>query len=163
MSRKAVDTRQVAWANLLHAHALLVRRMDEELAAAGVLSMEAYDVLHTLGTAPAERLRLSDLADRVVLTRSGITRLADRLERQGLLRRESCPTDRRACYAVLTDHGRAELKRTWAVYAKAIRAHFGAALTEAEAATLEAALGRIVAAAREPEIVPLTVRGEPTS
>src|SRR4051812_47832045 len=119
------EPRQAAWRAFLSAHALLVCKMDDELAEAGVLSMDSYDALLTLFEAPRRRLRLSELAERALLTRSGVTRLADRLERAGLLRREDCPGDRRGSFAVLTEKGEAELRRTWAVYSKSILAHFG--------------------------------------
>src|SRR4051812_6672576 len=118
MAAKREQTRQAAWRAMLAAHALLVRKMDGDLAEAGALSMDSYDALLTLFGAPKRRLRLSELAERALLTRSGVTRLADRLERDGLLRREDCPGDRRGSYAVLTDKGEAELRRTGAVYSK---------------------------------------------
>ena len=163
MRKKQAETRQVAWRSLLTAHVLLVRKIDGELKAAGVLGLDAYDVLLVVCESPDRRIRLSDLATATLLTRSGITRLTDRLEEEGLLRREDVPTDRRGSYAVLTDKGLTELKRAWVEYEKAIDRHFGSHLSDEEAGTLEAALSRIVSAARGPEIVPLTMRSRPDS
>ncbi|VTR95592.1 family transcriptional regulator : Transcriptional regulator, MarR family OS=Fimbriimonas ginsengisoli Gsoil 348 GN=OP10G_2769 PE=4 SV=1: MarR_2 [Gemmata massiliana] len=162
-NRKPIEPRQVAWRSLLTAQALLVQKMDDELTTAGVLGMDAYDVLLVVCEAPESRIRLSELAAATLLTRSGITRLTDRLERDGLLRREDVPNDRRGSYAVLTEKGAAALKRTWAVYEKLITRHFGDHLSDDEAEVLQNALARIVTAARKPEIVPLTVRKRPES
>lgn len=157
MEERKADVRQVAWRSLLTAHALLVRVIDAELSAAGVLGLDAYDVLLAVRESPDRRIRLSDLAAATLLTRSGVTRLVDRLEKDGLLRREDVPTDRRGSYAVLTDRGLAELTRAWAVYEGAIDRAFGAHLSDAEAATLDTVLGRFVSAARGAEVIPLTV------
>ena len=99
-------------------------------------------------SAPGERLRMHELAERVVLSRSGLTRLVDRLEAVGLLRREACPTDRRGAYAVLTVEGAATLRQTWPTYARGIVAHFARHLDREEAETVAAALERIRAANR---------------
>lgn len=136
--------RQQAWRDLLHAHARLVRAIDEELAAAGLLSMEVYDVLLALKRAPGRRLRLSDLAERVVLSRSGLTRLVDRVEAAGLLRRAPSPEDRRGSYAVLTPAGDAAMKRTWARYEGMILRHFGRHISGDEAAILHRIFSRML-------------------
>src|ERR671921_132950 len=96
-------TGDAAWSALLLTQARLMREMERELAASGVILPELYDVLLALDRAPDHRLRLSELADHIVLSRSGLTRLVDRLEKHGLLRREQCPEDRRGAYAVLTE------------------------------------------------------------
>ena len=94
--RSALD----AWRAFIHAHARLLHRLDEELQAAHGLSLAEYDALLQLVNAPDRRLRMSALADRVLLSRSGITRLVDRLVADGMVERSACPTDARGSMAV---------------------------------------------------------------
>ncbi len=108
MAGRAGDIRLAAWWKLVAAHARLVQRVGRDLAAATALPLGSYNVLRLLREAPGCRLRLGELARAVVLTRSGATRLAKRLERAGLLRREGYARDRRGSFAVLTDRGREE-------------------------------------------------------
>jgi DNA-binding MarR family transcriptional regulator len=117
-----------------------------------LLSLEHYDVLLCLKRAPGgeTRLRLSELAKAVTLSRSGLTRLVDRLEKAGLLRREACPSDRRGAFAVLTPKGSDALRRTWPAYARAIQEHFARHLSDEEAAVLARAFGRILRALATP-------------
>lgn len=133
-----------AWVAFFVSHGTLVRKIDRMMQEEGVLPMDVYDVLLHLEEAPERRLRMSDLADRVLLSRSGITRLVDRLERDGLLRRENCTKDRRTCWAVLTDKGFEERERAWPVYRKAISEVFASNMTEAEARTVAAILRRSI-------------------
>jgi DNA-binding MarR family transcriptional regulator len=139
----------------------MVRAIDQELAAAGVLGLDAYDVLLAVCESPGRRIRLSDLAATTLLTRSGVTRLADRLEAAGLLRREGVPGDRRGAYAVLTADGLAALRRTWAVYEPAIDRHFGSRLADEEAAVVGAVMSRLASAAGGAEVVPLGLPPRP--
>ena len=141
--------RLAAWEAFVYAHAAAVDRIERELTAAGVVSLGWYDVLVALAHAPGRRLRLHELAREVVLSRSGLTRLVDRLEAADLLCRQPDPTDRRGAFAVLTPEGLAAQQRAWPVYARAIAAHFGRRLTDDEAHTLARALDRVRAAARE--------------
>lgn len=144
---KLTEPELEAWRAFLTAHARVITRIDGELAAAGRLPLGSYDVLIELAGAPEHRLRMSRLARQVVLSNSGLTRLVDRLEKQGLLRREVSAGDRRGAYAVLTDEGLAALRQAWPVYARGIAAHFARHLSPEEAATLAAALERIAEAA----------------
>ena len=128
------------------AHARLVQRVCRELAAAASLPLGSYNVLRLLHEAPGGRLRLSELAKAVFLTRSGVTRLVNRLERAGLLRREGHAQDRRGSCAILTDRGRDEWRRARAVFERTVVEQFGNHLSDVEAETLNAALGRIVTA-----------------
>jgi DNA-binding MarR family transcriptional regulator len=129
------------------AHAHLVQRVDRDLEAGTALPLTSYNVLRLLHEAPDFRLRLGELAKTVFLTRSGATRLANRLERAGLLRRRQDAVDRRGSCAVLTDRGRVEWRRARAVFARIVGERFGSHLTDADAETLNAVLGRIVNAA----------------
>ena len=169
MSKKTSERNELAheaWGLLLVAHARLVRVMGEAMQAADVLPMEFYDVLLALSQAPHRRLRLNELADRIVFSRSGLTRLVDRLEAQGLLRRERFQDDRRGVFAVLTAAGDAALKRSWPAYEREIEARFAEHLSADEARVLRDALARLIGAnggavaLRESPPVQLTVRGK---
>src|SRR5690242_495033 len=94
-----------AWRRFLEAHARITRRLDEELQAAHGLSLAEYDALLQIATAPDRRIRMNVLAERVILSRSGITRLVDRLEAQGCVERFACETDARGQEAALTAVG----------------------------------------------------------
>lgn len=143
------ETRLAAWRAVLTAHAAAVGAIERDLTAAGLIPLSWYDILVPLGESADGRLRLHELAERVVLSRSGLTRMVDRLERAGLLRREPCPDDRRGAYAVLTDAGAAALRRTWPTYARGIAAHFARHLSDDEAWTVAATLGRVRDAVRD--------------
>lgn len=143
------EARSVAWRKFITAHAAVIERIERDLAKEEVLPLGWYDVLLALAEAPERRLRMHELARAVVLSRSGLTRMVDRLERAGLLCRESCPTDRRGSFAVLTDEGLAALHRAWPVYARGISEHFGRHLRDEEVRALTGTLDRILAAARE--------------
>ena len=100
-----------AWRGMLRVHTALVKALDAELAAAHDLPLSSYEVLITLESAPNRKRRMAELADSVLLSRSGMTRLVDRLAKEELLERDLCTDDGRGCYAVLTDKG-AELLGT---------------------------------------------------
>jgi DNA-binding MarR family transcriptional regulator len=132
-----------AWRAFLRAHARVTRVLDAELTAECDLSLGTYEVLLHLNDAPGRRLRMTELAERVLLSRSGLTRLVDRMEREGLLRRESCPTDLRGTNAVLTGEGLARLKAAAPVHLRGVREHVVDLLVPAEVAVLAEALGRL--------------------
>lgn len=142
------EARGDAWRTFLRAHAVVIERIERDLARENMLPLGWYAVLLALAEASERRLRMNELAHAVVLSRSGLTRLVDRLEKAELLRRERCHDDRRGCYAVLTEEGRTALERSWPVYARGISEHFGRHLGDEEVATLTEALGRVLAVAR---------------
>ena len=146
MAERAEDVRLAAWWKLMAAHARLGQRVGRDLTAATALPLGSYNVLRLLQEAPGCRLRLGELARAVHLTRSGATRLAKRLERAGLVRREEHARDRRGSFAVLTDRGREEWKRAKVVFGRIVEERFGSHLSDAEAETLNAVLSRIVTA-----------------
>jgi len=86
---------------------------------------------------------MHELADSVLLTPSGLTRLVDRLELEGLVSRQACPTDRRGAFVAMTPAGRARLRRAAPTHLRGIQEHFGRHLTDAEAETLSRALSRV--------------------
>jgi DNA-binding MarR family transcriptional regulator len=146
VAERAEDIRLAAWWQLMAAYARLVQRVGRDLAAAASLPLGSYNVLRLLHEAPGGRLRLSELARAVFLTRSGVTRLVNRLERAGVLRREGDARDRRGSYAALTDRGRDEWRRARVVFERIVAEQFGSHLSDAEAEKLNAVLGRIVKA-----------------
>jgi DNA-binding MarR family transcriptional regulator len=143
----ASDLKGHAWAVLLTAHAALVERMEAALTAAGLPALDWYDVLWELEKADG-RLRMHDLARRVVLSRSNLSRLADRLEAAGLVAREDCPEDGRGYDLVLTRAGRAMRKKMWPVYEAEIERAFSRHVTVDDARVIGEALGRAVKAVR---------------
>ena len=146
MATQADDARIGAWWTFMAAHALLVERVGRDLVTAASVPLGSYNVLRLLHGAPGGSIRLSQLARAVHLTRSGVTRLANRLEKAGLLRREVDARDRRGSCAVLTDRGRDQLRQARKVLVRAITEHFGSYLSDAEAETLNATLSRMVRA-----------------
>ena len=131
------------WRAFLKAHAAVIDRIDHDLAAAERLPLSSYDVLIELYEAPENRLRMHELAERVLLSRSGLTRLVDRLEAEGYLARDRSGSDRRGAYAVITEAGIAALRRAWPVYARGISEYFGKWLTDEEAGLMQTALERV--------------------
>jgi DNA-binding MarR family transcriptional regulator len=111
------------WRDFLRAHATIAHRLEAELMAEQELPLAWYDVLLQLSEAPGRRLRMTELADRVLLSRSGLTRLVDRLVRDGLVRREPCEDDARGTYSVLTDEGRRRLRVAAPTHLRGIRDH----------------------------------------
>jgi DNA-binding MarR family transcriptional regulator len=95
-----------AWRGMLRAHAELTRELDAQLAREHKLPLSSYEVLLFLADAPEGRMRMAELAESVLLSRSGLTRLVDRLEREGLLKRERCESDARGYFAEITPKGR---------------------------------------------------------
>ncbi len=131
-----------AWGALLRSHAYFTHRIERRLEEAGALSLEAYDVLLMLSYAPDGRLRMGELFDVVTLSRSGLTRLVDRLERDGMVRREVCPGDRRSFEAILTEEGEAARARSWPLYAEIVVGEFARFFPDADAAKLAELLER---------------------
>ena len=100
-----------AWRLFLRSHALVLRRLETDLLHEHQLPLASYDVLVQLVESPGHRLRMTELADAVLLSRSGLTRLVDRLEREGLVERQACVEDARGLFAVLTDSGLIRLRQ----------------------------------------------------
>jgi DNA-binding MarR family transcriptional regulator len=134
----------LAWRRFLLAHARVTRRLENDLVEERRLPLASYDVLVQLVEAPERRLRMSELAERVLLSRSGLTRLVDRLEREGLVRREACEDDARGLFTVLTDDGLRRLRGATPVHLRGISDYAVGRLDEDEAATLAELLGRFI-------------------
>jgi DNA-binding MarR family transcriptional regulator len=142
MNARVPEPHLSAWRALLNAHASVVGRIEEALANAGLPPLAWYDVLWAVRRAPGRQVRMSELADGLTLSRGGVTKLVDRLESAGLLRRERAETDGRGFYAALTAAGEEMLRRMWPVYARILRDAFVDPLSNEEAAVISAALAR---------------------
>ncbi len=118
-----------AWRGLLRTHAMLVKRLDAQLESAHGLPLTSYEVLLNLWHAEEAKMRMCDVAESVLLSRSGLTRLVDRLERDGFVERVSCTDDARGAYAKLTDAGRAKLEEARGTHLAGVREHFLSHLT----------------------------------
>jgi DNA-binding MarR family transcriptional regulator len=127
---------QRAWRGLFRAHAGLAKRLDAELEHAHRLPMTSYEVLHHLEHSSGGRMRMCDLAEQAQLSRSGLTRLVDRLEREELLERCSCEHDARGSYACLTETGRERLKEARVTHLTVVREHFLSRFSERELSQL---------------------------
>jgi DNA-binding MarR family transcriptional regulator len=127
-----------AWRGLLRAHSELVKTLDAELAREHDMPLSTYEVLLYLNDSDDGRMRMSELADSVLLSRSGLTRLVDRLERDGLLRRERCESDARGLFAEITDEGRRVFAAARATHLDGVRRIFLDRFTQDELRTLGA-------------------------
>jgi DNA-binding MarR family transcriptional regulator len=126
------DAEFAAWRGLIRMRETLMREIDRKLGDAGEISLDDYGVLITLVGQPEQRLRMSALAERRLLTPSGITRAVMRLENRGLVRRDEDPGDRRSSFAVLTDEGLAALRRAQKVHHATVRELYLGQLSEKE-------------------------------
>jgi DNA-binding MarR family transcriptional regulator len=140
-----LDERELrAWRGMLRVHATLTKALDAELEAAHGLPLTSYEVLLHLDDAEGQRMRMSDLAATVILSRSGLTRLVDRLEREGLIARESCASDARGSFATLTAAGRRKLAAARTTHLAGVRAMFLNHFTPEEQELLGAAWERLL-------------------
>jgi DNA-binding MarR family transcriptional regulator len=144
--RQLSEAELAAWRGLLRAHSALVKALDSELELAHGLPLSSYEVLARLGNAEGGRVRMCELAESVLLSRSGLTRLVDRLERDGLVERGSCEHDARGAFAVITATGRAELDAARATHLDGVRRHFLSCFSAAELDMLSGFWQRLPAA-----------------
>ena len=132
-----------AWKRFLRSHSAVTRQMDADLIASHGITLSDYEVLLRLSQAPGRRMRRVDLAEGVLLTQSGITRLLAGLEKSGWVERASCETDRRVVYAQLTEEGEAKFRAAGRTHLEGIRTLFASHFSEEELETLAALLGRL--------------------
>ncbi len=149
MSKVPEETRVSAWRLFLTAHSLLIEAIEHDLAQADLPPLGWYDVLLALERAPKRRLRTPEVPRAIVLSRSNLTRLVDRMESAGLLRREAVPSDRRGAYAVLSAEGAKMRRRMWPIYAGSIEDHFAQHLDKAEASAVCQIFARVLDARSE--------------
>lgn len=135
-----------AWRALLRAQNVALRAIEADLTAAGTIPLTWYDVLLELRLAPDMRLRMQELGERVVLSRTRVSRLVDELVAAGFVHRERCPDDGRSWFAVLTPNGRKARRRAAPHYLQAIDEHFNRHLTAQQKRVIERGLAAVVAA-----------------
>ena len=138
------ETALGSWRAFIHAHAKLTRRLDEELQAEHGLSLAEYDALLQLARTPERRLRMSTLAERVLLSRSGITRLVDRLVADGTVMRTACPTDARGAEATLTPIGLERLRAASRTHLAGVQRYFLDAVGAVDGPAIERGLTRVI-------------------
>ena len=141
----ARDPRIATWRLFLQTHARLERLLDEDLRSAHDLTLAEYDAMLQLAESPTHRLRMHEIAERVVLSRSGVTRLIDRLVRDGLVERSNCSTDGRGAEAVLTASGLDRLRKEAPTHLRGISDHFLDTMSAAELAAVDRAMNAIIA------------------
>ena len=135
----------------LTAHTRVVSEVSKDLEAACGISLAWFDVLFQLSVAPESRRRMHELARAVLLSKSGLTRLVDRIEEAGLVSRASVPGDRRSLYVELTPAGRRLQDKARPLVQRSVADRFGRYLGDGELATLRDALGRVASASRAAE------------
>ncbi|TVY04167.1 MarR family winged helix-turn-helix transcriptional regulator [Cohnella terricola] len=141
---KRLDEHQLAvWRAFVNAHAAVIERIEKDLSDQRKIPLTTYDVLVALYQSPDKKLRMTELAKHVVLTRSGLTRVVERLEREGFVKRERTEEDRRGAFAVLTREGKKAFLATWPTYADGIKNYFLSVLDEDERAAIERGLSKI--------------------
>jgi DNA-binding MarR family transcriptional regulator len=134
-----------AWRAMLLAHAGAVRAIERDVQRVGI-PLTWYDVLLELDAADGRQLRMQDLSDRVVLSRTRVSRLVDEMAARGLVRKRPDADDRRSTWAVITPEGRSALRETAPAYMAGIREHFNRYLTDSERRAVARALGKVAAA-----------------
>lgn len=137
------DDSVAAWRSLLLAHSGAVRAIEADLGAAGTIPLSWYDALLELNAAPGRRLRMQELAARVLLSRTRMSRLVDEIVRAGLIERIPDPDDGRATFAAITPKGRDALRETAPRYLAGIEKHFTSLFSTKERAELTALLQRV--------------------
>jgi DNA-binding MarR family transcriptional regulator len=146
-AEKDHDPHRDAWLALCRAHAGVTGRLQDALTDAGLPPLAWYEVLDAVAAAEEERLKMGDLAEALVISRGGLTKLVDRLVKAGLLERAFCAEDRRVSYAVLTSSGREVHTEMQPVVVGELRAAFATSLSARQAATLRDSLQKVNTAA----------------
>ncbi|MFJ6938061.1 MarR family winged helix-turn-helix transcriptional regulator [Streptomyces sp. NPDC101132] len=137
------DDEMRAWSGFLAASALLNRRLDQQLKDDSGLSHPQYEILVRLSAAPGGELRMTELADGLINSKSGLTYQVTQLEKAGLVRRRSCPSDVRGIFAVLTEQGRERLEQAAPGHVAAVRRHLIDVLTQDQIDALADGLGEV--------------------
>jgi DNA-binding MarR family transcriptional regulator len=143
MTNRIAEEHLAAWRALLNVHARLIERIERALTQAGLPPLSWYDVLWALYSTPGKSLRMGQLAENVTISRSGLTRLVDRIESAGMLERRPAAGDRRAVEVAITAEGSRLIRRMWPVYESVLLEHFEGELSHQEARALRDTLGRL--------------------
>jgi DNA-binding MarR family transcriptional regulator len=148
--RRGIEERLAAWVTFLQAHAVLTDALERSLEHQVGLPLSSYEVLLRLSMAEG-RLRMLDLSRSLLLSKSGITRLVDRMEEGGLVRRTPSPQDRRVTWVVLTDGGRRRFRQAMPVHLRGIEEHFSRPLGDEDVRALRSSLRKVLAANGHPD------------
>ena len=150
----AKKERAELWSALMQGQAMIAGAVSDRLEDEAGIPLAWHEVLVRLAEAPNGQLRMQELADSMWLSKSGLTRLCDRIEEAGYLSRASCPTDRRGTFAVITDLGRAKVRETAPIFARASEELFLKHLSHAEQDALRSALRKVIDAGTDQKTVP---------
>ncbi|HKQ30799.1 MAG TPA: MarR family transcriptional regulator [Burkholderiales bacterium] len=145
MSRKPSEAAVTAWARLIRAQQTLLERVEGDLKAAGLPPLGWYDVLLELARMQDGKLRQSEICEKALLSKYNLSRLLDRLEEEGLVKRHPCKEDGRAAVVTITAAGKTLQKKMWSVYEQAIERHFARHLSSPEVQQLAELMGRVIA------------------
>ncbi len=143
MAKEITDKETRAWVGLVHAQQILVEKVERDLKQQGLPPLGWYDVLWELERTPGGMLRLNDLGKRVLLSKYNVTRLVQRLDEAGLVKKECCTQDGRGIVACITPKGKKLRKKMWPVYQEALRKHFLANYNKTELDLLTKLVNRI--------------------
>lgn len=146
------DEAIVAWSAFVRAHAAAVRAVEGDLRRLTGMALGWYDVLLELNAAPGRRLRMQELGEAAVLSRTRVSRLVDELVDGGHVCRQAHPDDRRSSYAVITTEGRRALRKAAPVYLDAVRRHFAGSLTPGQVTSVRVAMQAVLAASAPPRV-----------
>jgi len=144
MSDHLSKIHNLAWRKFLSTQVVLIEQIEQDLVKADLPPLTWYDILFAISEAPEKKLRLHELAQTVLLSRSNVTRLVDRLEKAGFLQREQCSSDRRGAFATISDEGLTILEQMWSIYEAAILKYFACHLDETEAKLFIKLLNRMM-------------------
>lgn len=142
-----------AWGSFFLSNALAVKQIEERLGRDSPLSLDEYNMLLGISRSKEGKVRFSALASAMVFTRSGVTRVASRLEKKGFLERQQCPEDRRGAYAVLTKKGKDAMHETWKRYSIEIINIFDPCFSQAELRQLGSLLEKLITSLRDEPLV----------
>lgn len=142
MPEKPTDIHIRAWARMVRLTQMALSHIDQQLAGAGLISLSWYDVLYAVYSSPDRKLRLSDLVNKVILSKSALSRSVENLVRKGLLKKIPCQNDLRAAWLEVTPAGKDALRKSWSVYRQGIQEHFSSKISEKEAEALAGFLSR---------------------
>lgn len=142
------------WRLFLTAHAEVIAALEDDLRTELELPLTWYEVLFRLAAAPDGRMRMTDLAESLLLSKSGVTRLVDRMEGAGLVERGVCASDRRGSFAVITNKGRSLRRKATPVHLRGVEERFLTHLTDRERNVLAGALRKVLVAASSPAPAP---------
>ncbi|MFN0096444.1 MAG: MarR family winged helix-turn-helix transcriptional regulator [Dehalococcoidia bacterium] len=132
-----------AWRTFLEAHARVTAELAAELEAEAGLPLTWYDVLVQLSEAPDHRLRITDLANRVLLSKAGLSRLVDRMAETGMVARQPCPEDRRGTFVQMTEAGQRALERAAPIHLRGVAEHFTGRMGAEELKLVAEALAKV--------------------